>query len=378
MIVVIDGADKIVYVSSTMAEMLNYTQLELVGHNYSNLVHPHDIAQLQRLQSEETIGQRPLELQMKHQDGSWRTFEMLYMALGDGYPKRGGYALFKPEMHDDSLERQVELEAQLRQALESKQFEVHYQPKIELSSSSVIGMEALVRWQHPQLGLIPPNDFIPVAEETGLICELGLWVLEEACRQIRIWNTPQNSPVPLVVSVNLSAVQLQQPDLVDKIAQILQKTKALPEWVQLEIAENMLMDESEGASLTLRHLKQLGLKLAVDDFGMGYSRPGYLRYLTLDTIKIDRAFVSNLNEDAKNYETVQEILRMGRVLKLQVVAEGVENVAELIQLKKLGCQLVQGYYFAKPMPAREITDLLRQFKYVQFLTDQHQQKWEKK
>ncbi|MEI6045770.1 MAG: EAL domain-containing protein, partial [Chloroflexota bacterium] len=253
-----------------------------------------------------------------------------------------------------------------------------YQPKIELSSSSVIGMEALVRWQHPQLGLIPPNDFIPVAEETGLICELGLWVLEEACRQIRIWNTPQNSPVPLVVSVNLSAVQLQQPDLVDKIAQILQKTKALPEWVQLEIAENMLMDESEGASLTLRHLKQLGLKLAVDDFGMGYSRPGYLRYLTLDTIKIDRAFVSNLNEDAKNYETVQEILRMGRVLKLQVVAEGVENVAELIQLKKLGCQLVQGYYFAKPMPAREITDLLRQFKYVQFLTDQHQQKWEKK
>jgi EAL domain-containing protein (putative c-di-GMP-specific phosphodiesterase class I) len=223
--------------------------------------------------------------------------------------------------------------------------------------------------------MISPNNFIPVAEETGLICELGLWVLEEACRQLHSWNDQRDVLNPLIISVNLSEIQLQQPDLVDKINQILQKTEVLPQWVQLEITESMLMDESETVSFTLRRLKQLGLKLALDDFGMGYSRLSYLKYLPLDTIKIDKTFVSNLNEDTKNYETVQAIVHMGQALKLQIVAEGVENVAELIQLKKLGCQLVQGYYFAKPMPAKDITDLLRQFKYVQFLTGTNQQKW---
>ncbi|MFN8513497.1 MAG: EAL domain-containing protein [Thermomicrobiales bacterium] len=277
----------------------------------------------------------------------------LYQAKEAG---RARYAVFDTAMSEAALERAA-LEAELRQALERDELTLHYQPKVDLASGAVTGLEGLVRWQHPTRGLLLPGVFIPLAEETGLIRPLGLWVLAEACRQARRWCDAE--PLrPLVVSVNVSAVQLRQADFVPAVARILAETGVPPARVQLEITESVLMLDADRAAAVLEALKGLGLGLAIDDFGTGYSSLGYLKRFPIDTVKIDRAFVGGLGRDPEDTAIVRAVIGLAQTLGLHVVAEGVETEENLRRLRELGCELGQGYHFARPLPADEAGVLL--------------------
>ncbi|HEX2916859.1 MAG TPA: EAL domain-containing protein [Chloroflexia bacterium] len=249
-------------------------------------------------------------------------------------------------------------ELELRRALEEGQFELYYQPKIDMATNRIRGAEALVRWKHPEQGLLPPVEFIPLAEETGLILTLGRWILEEACRQVKIWNIFTRRKTPLVVSVNFSALQFQREDVVETISQVLKTTKIDPGWLEIEITESILMENTAYIVSTLQELKQLGIKLAMDDFGVGYSSLSYLRNFPLDTIKIDRTFVTGLDKDPINQALVEAIVTLARTLNFAVVAEGVETQAEKEKLFSLGCYIGQGYLFARPLPALSIEEFL--------------------
>jgi predicted signal transduction protein with EAL and GGDEF domain len=277
----------------------------------------------------------------------------LYQAKEAG---RARYAIFDTAMSEAALERAA-LEAELRQALDRDELALHYQPKVDLASGRVTGLEGLVRWQHPTRGLLPPGVFIPLAEETGLIRPLGLWVLAEACRQARRWHDadPLHS---LVVSVNVSAVQLRQADFVPTVARILAETGVAPACIQLEITESVLMLDADRAAAVLKALKELGLGLALDDFGTGYSSLGYLKRFPIDTVKIDRAFVGGLGRDPEDTAIVRAVIGLAHTLGLHVVAEGVETEDNLHRLRELGCELGQGYHFARPLPADEVDALL--------------------
>jgi diguanylate cyclase (GGDEF)-like protein len=277
----------------------------------------------------------------------------LYQAKEAG---RARYAIFDTAMSEAALERAA-LEAELRLALEHGELVLHYQPKVDLASGRVIGLEGLVRWQHPTRGLLPPGVFIPLAEETGLIRPLGLWVLAEACRQARFWYDA-NPLHPLVVSVNVSAVQLRQADFVQAVARILAETGVAPACIQLEITESVLMLDADRAAAMLKALKGLGLGLALDDFGTGYSSLGYLKRFPIDTVKIDRAFVGGLGRDPEDTAIVRAVIGLAHTLGLHVVAEGVETEDNLRRLLELGCELGQGYHFARPLPPDEAGALL--------------------
>jgi EAL domain-containing protein (putative c-di-GMP-specific phosphodiesterase class I) len=219
-------------------------------------------------------------------------------------------------------------------------------------------MEALLRWRHPTRGLVSPVEFIPLAEETGLIRPIGRWVLEQACQQAKLWHATHPS---LLVSVNLSGRQIQQPDeLIEMVSQVLTKTGVDPGVIQLEITESVLMDDTRANISTLNRLKALGVRLAIDDFGTGYSSLSYLKWFPVDSIKIDRAFISGIATDIENRAVVKAVLGLGSDLALSVVAEGVENTEELDHLSSLGCRFTQGYYFARPMPSTEANKLLDQ------------------
>jgi diguanylate cyclase (GGDEF)-like protein len=278
----------------------------------------------------------------------------LYRAKAKG---RACFEVFSPSMQWYTRER-VELEAQLWHALERQEFAVYYQPKVGLLSQRIEGVEALVRWRHPERGLVSPAEFIPVAEEIGLIHPLSKWILREACRQAKIWNNTKSVHEILPVSVNLSAQQFQQPGLVDQIKQILQETELNPAYLQLEITESLLIWEHEAALRILRELKNLGVQLAIDDFGTGYSNLSYLNRFPMDSLKIDRSFTSELCRDQKTRAIVQAIINLGHALQLTVVAEGVEKLEELKQLQELGCEQGQGYYFARPMSGEDLEKLL--------------------
>jgi diguanylate cyclase (GGDEF)-like protein len=268
----------------------------------------------------------------------------------------GGYTLFEPAMSEATMER-VELENDLRRALARDELRLHYQPLIDLATDRIVGLEALVRWQHPTRGLVPPLSFIPLAEETGLIIPLGRWVLETACRQARAWADllPDSE---LVMSVNLSARQFNQPDLVDEVAEILGETGLPARLLELEITETVLMDQSEPGTRALRALRGLGVKLVLDDFGTGYSSLSYLKHLPLDTIKIDRSFVNGLEADDANLPIVQAVIALAHGLGIGVVAEGIETAAQLSRLRSLVCDRGQGYFYARPLPAAEIGPML--------------------
>jgi diguanylate cyclase (GGDEF)-like protein len=266
------------------------------------------------------------------------------------------YTFFEPAMSTATLER-VELEDDLRRAIGGGELRLHYQPLIDLGSDRIVGLEALVRWQHPTRGLVPPLSFVPLAEETGLIIPLGRWVLETACRQARAWHD-QMPNTQLVMSVNLSARQFTQPDLVDQIAAILAETGLPAHLLELEITETVLMDQSEAGTRALRALRELGVQLVLDDFGTGYSSLAYLKHLPLDTIKIDRSFVSGLDDDDANQPIVEAVIALAHGLGIEVVAEGIETVAQLDRLRALACDRGQGYFFAHPMPADELAPLL--------------------
>jgi diguanylate cyclase (GGDEF)-like protein/PAS domain S-box-containing protein len=280
----------------------------------------------------------------------------MYQAKREG---KGRYHVFDGRTSTSLLER-LELEQELRRAVELEEFRVFYQPIIALNSRKVIGIEALIRWQHPRLGLIAPAHFINTAEETGLIVPMGRWVLEEACRQVSQWQTEREDDIRLELSVNLSAKQLQQPNLAMEIAEVLKKTGLAPINLKLEITESVAMSDAEGMLARLHELKALGVKLAIDDFGTGYSSLSYLKRFPVDTLKIDRSFVSGLGQNAEDTAIVQAVVTMAHTVGLTVTAEGVETTEITDHLQGLGCDLAQGYYFAKPLPSADLAALLNQ------------------
>jgi diguanylate cyclase (GGDEF)-like protein len=270
----------------------------------------------------------------------------------------GRYQVFNASMHDLALER-LRLETDLRMALKRREFLLHYQPFVCLASGKIIGFEALVRWQHPQRGLISPVKFIPVAEETGAIVQLGEWVLEEACRQLRLWEGMFDFDRPLIMSVNLSGKQFAQPDLVDRIQAILAETGLSAESLKLEITESVVMDDVESAIGVLKQMKALNVKLGIDDFGTGYSSLSYLSRFPTDTLKVDKSFVGLMElGEGENVAIVRTIVTLAHALGMDVIAEGVETAAQLARLRAIGCEYGQGYFFAKPLPSHEATALM--------------------
>ena len=248
------------------------------------------------------------------------------------------------------------LEALLRRALAQGEFQVYYQPQVNIATGQVIGAEALVRWQNPDRGIISPAEFIPLAEETGLIIQIGEWVLLSACAQAASWLAAGFSP--FTISVNLSARQLSDPELKARIVQILETTGLEPANLELEMTESALVDNATVAGATLNELKALGIRIAIDDFGTGYATLGYLKQFAFDSLKIDRIFVRNANEDAQNAAITTAVILLGHSLKMTVIAEGVETEAELAFLKEHQCDIMQGYLFSRPEPAPIIESML--------------------
>ncbi len=265
-------------------------------------------------------------------------------------------ALFEPSMSEQTLER-IDLENDLRRALERDELRLHYQPLVDLATDAIVGFEALVRWQHPTRGLVPPLAFIPLAEETGLIGPIGRWVLETACRQAHAWRSAGPGGVPLVISVNLSARQFAQGDLVESVAEILAAAHLDPSSLELEITESVVMDQSEVGIRALRRLRDLGVRLVLDDFGTGYSSLAYLKHLPLDTIKIDRSFVAGLESPADR-SIVEAVIALAHGLGIGVVAEGIETDEQRRVLAEMACDYGQGYLFSRPVPATEADRLL--------------------
>ena len=242
---------------------------------------------------------------------------------------------------------------------EHQQLQVHYQPIVSLDNRTILGFEALVRWQHPEDGLVFPSEFIPIAEETGLIVPMGYWVLYESCQQLRLWQECFSATSPLEISVNFSAKQLIQPDLIEKIEQVLQQTHLNPRCLRIEITESSILKQPELGISILKQLKERGIQLAIDDFGTGYSSLSYLHRLPIDTLKIDRSFIHRMDVERDQWELVRTILALAENLGLSVVAEGVETPEELAQLEALGCKAAQGYLFSKAIDCHLATTLLR-------------------
>ncbi len=268
---------------------------------------------------------------------------------------KNNYQFYSSQMNLHSFERLV-LERFLRHALEQNEFEVYYQPKIDLATGCVTGMEALLRWMHPGMGMISPTKFIPLAEETGLIVPIGAWVLRAACAQNRAWQD-EGLP-PLRGAVNLSARQFAQSDLHATIVAVLEETGLAPELLELEITESVTMENPEHAASLLKQLKALGIRLAIDDFGTGYSSLSYLKRFPIDNVKIDRSFIKDIPEDEDDVAITQAVIAMAHSLRLKVIAEGVESEQHVTFLHEHGCDEAQGYLFGAPMPAREFRELM--------------------
>jgi len=278
----------------------------------------------------------------------------MYRAKAQG---KAGYVVFESGMHLAVVER-LQFEAALRQALGLGEFFLLYQPVVRLADGSVVGMEALIRWKRAGGAVVPPDQFIPVAEETGLIREIGRWVLQEACRQAAAWQS-EHSPTPaLRLSVNLSARQLQDPGLVKDVEAVLASSGLEPACLVIEITESLLMSEPDVAVERLGELKDLGVKLAIDDFGTGYSSLSYLRRFPVDVLKVDRSFVTALGTGPEDGALAQAIVKLGQTLRLRVVAEGIETAAQLAELRALGCEYGQGYFFARPLTPDAMSSVL--------------------
>jgi diguanylate cyclase (GGDEF)-like protein len=269
---------------------------------------------------------------------------------------KAGYAVFEPSMNARVVER-MESEGDLRRALRLGEFTVHYQPKVLLETGAIVGVEALARWEHPERGLVPPAGFIAQAEESGLIVPIGRWVLEEACRQAREWQTLHPIDPPLEVCVNISGRQFRYPGLVQDVARVLRETRLEPESLDLEITENVLIESAQNG-LPVERLRRLGTKVIIDDFGTGYSSLSYLKRMPADLLKIDRSFVEGLGSDPKDEGIVSSVIDLARVLGMETIAEGVESVEQAERLRELGCRFAQGYLFSKPMAAEEMGELL--------------------
>jgi diguanylate cyclase (GGDEF)-like protein/PAS domain S-box-containing protein len=280
----------------------------------------------------------------------------MYHAKAKG---KARFAIFDEGMRDRAVAR-LEIETGLRKAIDARQLILYYQPELSVTSQRVIGYEALVRWNHPERGILPPSEFIPVAEESELIVHLGKWVLKEACRQMAEWHKRFAFNPPLTISVNISPRQLNQGGLVEDVERVLFETGLAPKCLKLEVTEGSIMQDAEMALATLRRLKSMGIGLEIDDFGTGYSSLSYLQRLPFDTVKVDRSFIKELGVSAESSEIVRTIVELARSLEMDVVAEGVETEDQFQKLATLGCKYVQGYYFAKPASAPATQTLMQE------------------
>lgn len=284
---------------------------------------------------------------MKHADAA------MYVAKEEG---KNNYQFYSPDIKAQSFER-LALESSLRGALEAGQFVLYYQSKLDLKSDRITGVEALVRWEHPQLGTVPPSQFIPLAEETGLIVPLGKWVLRTACEQNMAWQ--REGLAPTTMAVNLSPRQFTDPNLLSDIAQVLEETGMLAGHLELELTETMVMQHPERAVSLLKSLREMGVRLAMDDFGVGYSSLAQLKGFPVDTLKVDRSFIRNLPQSEQDSAITQAIIAMAKTLSLTVVAEGVETAEQAAFLRGISCDQSQGFYFSRPAPAEEVSKFLR-------------------
>jgi diguanylate cyclase (GGDEF)-like protein/PAS domain S-box-containing protein len=275
----------------------------------------------------------------------------MYSAKAAG---KGRVRVFEPSMHHEAAER-LRLGVDIKGAVERGEFVLHYQPQIDLASGEVTGLEALLRWVHPELGLISPVEFIPLAESTGLILPIGEFVLREACRQARAWQRARPGQPPLGMSVNLSGVQLQHPGLVASVSLALEDAELAPELLTLEVTESVLAHETDAVVRRLRQLKGLGVRIAIDDFGTGFSSLAYLRRFPVDTVKIDKSFVDEIDSGPAELALVRAIVRLAHSLKMQAVAEGVELETQARRLARIGCDRAQGFHFARPMDVHAAT-----------------------
>lgn len=284
----------------------------------------------------------------------------MYRAKHEG---RNNYAFYTADLYLRAMEW-ITLERDLRKSITQKDFCLYYQPQLDLHTDRIVGVEALVRWQHPEQGLLFPGRFVPIAEESGLIVPLGTWIMQTACAQAHAWHEAGLPPVR--VAVNLSARQLIRPELVEEIAQILQETRLEPHFLELELTESMLMLDAEGNLSRIHELKALGVQLAIDDFGTGYSSLSYLRQLPLDTLKIDRSFVYDIPSNVDGATIARTIIAMAHSLKMRVIAEGVECECQRRFLEQHACDEIQGYLYSQPLPTPEMIPFLERYKHRTF------------
>ena len=273
--------------------------------------------------------------------------------------KRSGSSSFRffEQAANERVRERLLIEKALRQAVQDEQFVLHYQPKVCCTTGRIIGVEALVRWQHPQRGLVWPGEFIPNMEESGLVVSLGNWVLRKACEQGVAWKAQGLGPI--TVAVNLSARQLREGDLHGTVQRVLDETGLPPRWLELELTESMLMEDVEQTISTLKAIRELGVQLSVDDFGTGYSSLSYLKRFPLDAVKVDRSFVQDITADQDDVSITRAVITMAHALRLKVIAEGVETEGQLALLIANRCDEIQGYLFSRPIPAEEMGALLR-------------------
>ncbi|MEX0972088.1 MAG: EAL domain-containing protein [Solirubrobacterales bacterium] len=298
------------------------------------------------------IGSEPVDAELLIRDAD----AAMYRAKERG---RGRCELFDAEMRAHAL-RRLETERELRHALDRDELELHYQPLVCLGSGEIVGLEALVRWRHPERGLLDPGEFVSVAEDSGLIESIGRWVQETACRQALGWHELRPDQRPLDVAVNLSARQVAHRDLATTVREILARTGLEPVNLRLEVTESALVGESAGATATLEELSDIGVRLVLDDFGTGYSSLAYLNRFPFDALKIDRSFVEGLGIEQERTAIVEAVIGMARALSLDAIAEGVENEAQLSELRRLRCDYAQGHLFSRPLTAEKVTGLLRE------------------
>jgi len=269
---------------------------------------------------------------------------------------RNNFKFFEKDMNARAVERQT-IEAHLRLALQKHEFVLHYQPKIDLTNGAIVGVEALVRWQHPQRGLLHPLQFIPVAEECGLVGPIGRWVLREACRQAQAWL--QAGLPPITMAVNTSALEFRAGDFFENLCSTLKETGMDPKSLELELTESVLIRDAASCEIVLHDITNLGVKLAIDDFGTGYSSLSYLQAFPIDTLKIDRSFVKQMSSSVDDASIVNAVISMGKSLRKRIIAEGVENAEQCGSLLALQCDEGQGYYFGRPVAGDDMASILR-------------------
>ena len=269
---------------------------------------------------------------------------------------KNGYKFYTEEMERDSLKDKI-LETKMHQAIENEQFELYYQPKINCKENNIYGVEALIRWNSPKEGMISPGVFIPMAEKTGLIIPIGNWVLKTGCEQVKRWQ--QQNINDICISVNVSAIQIQEENFVTTVANILEETNINPELIELEITESSIMEDTIENIMKLNELKELGLRISLDDFGKGYSSLNYLKILPIDTLKVDKSFIQNIEYDPKEKVITESIIRMAKALGLTVLAEGIENETQHSLLIDLDCDAMQGFLFSKPLPIEQLEKLIK-------------------